>query len=217
MVLCIREPFPVALAHRRLPDNVVPLRANDDSALEARSDDELMLLARGGQRRAFDVLVRRHQAASLKLAARGLCDTAAARDACQAAFLELYRGLDRYEPRGRFVFYLRVLVLNHCRMHGRRSRLDERARTESAAIDLRVLDPRPAPDEALLAAERRREIDRAMSGLSEKLREVVALRYAAGHSLEEVAQLLELPVGTVKSRLFAAMRQLKDRLSGEAS
>jgi len=65
------------------------------------------------------------------------------------------------------------------------------------------------PDERLLAEERRRLVELQLGTLSEKLRAVVVLRYAGEHSLEEVAQILDLPLGTVKSRLFAAMSALE--------
>jgi RNA polymerase sigma-70 factor (ECF subfamily) len=180
--------------------NVVPLHP-----LDGRSDDDLMLLARAGRREAFDVLVLRHQRGALAVAAKYLGDAASAKDACQGAFVEVYRGLERYQPRGRFVFFLRRVVLNQCRMGARRLRIAER------------LPPGPdeataQPDDALLKDEQRRMVERGLMQLSGKLREVVALRYAGGHSLDEVAEILELPVGTVKSRLFSAMAQLKDVL-----
>jgi RNA polymerase sigma-70 factor (ECF subfamily) len=179
---------------------IVPLHP-----LDARGDDELMLLARAGRREAFDVLVLRHQQAALAVAAKYLGDWSAAKDACQNGFVEIYRGLDRYQPQGRFVFFLRKVVLNQCRMSARRLRIVERSPAEPEAAQ-------GQPDEALLSNERRKMVEQSLGGLSDKLREVVALRYAGGHSLEEVAQILELPVGTVKSRLFAAMAQLKDAL-----
>ncbi len=175
-----------------------------------RTDDELMMLARSGTRSAFDELVRRHQLSSLKLASRYLNDTSAARDACQAAFLELYRGLPRYQPRGVFVHFLRQVVLNQCRMHRRKTRGTERALTLGLHLTVVAL---PCPHEDLLASERRREVDRAVSLLSDKLKEVVVLRYTCDHSLEEVASILEVPLGTVKSRLFAAMDKLKHHLN----
>jgi RNA polymerase sigma-70 factor (ECF subfamily) len=188
--------------------DVVPLFPVS-APLESRADDELMLLARGGHRQAYDVLVRRHQLASLRLASRYLGDVNAARDACQNAFLEVYRGLPRYQPKSRFVFFLRRVVLNQCRMLGRGARLRERELTSIPPPGLAS-----SPDDALLAAERRRDVDCALGQLSDKLREVVVLRYTSGHSLEEVATILDLPLGTVKSRLFAAMDKLKDHLAG---
>lgn len=180
--------------------NVVPL-----FALDRREDDALMALVKAGQRDAFDVLVARHQRAVLRIAAKYLGDAAAARDACQTAFLEIYRDRAQYRPSGRFHHYLRRVVLNQCHMAARRGRLARKVPVEQPVSPTQ-------PDELILAEERRRLVEAQLGHLSDKLREVVALRYAGEHSLEEVAQILELPLGTVKSRLFAAMRALADGL-----
>src|SRR4051812_39717166 len=89
------------------------------ASLDKRTDDELARLAKGGQREAFDQLVRRHQGMALQLAWKFLGDVAQAKDACQAAFLELYRALPNYEPRERFVFWLRRIVINQAKMAAR--------------------------------------------------------------------------------------------------
>ncbi len=170
-------------------------------ALERREDDALMALARGGRRDAFDALVVRHQQAVLRIAAKYLGDVAAARDACQTAFLEIYRDRERYRPEGRFGHYLRRVVLNQCHLAARRSRVVRRAPVEVPVSSTQ-------PDEQILAEERRRLVEQQLSSLSDKLRAVVVLRYAGEHSLDEVAEILSLPLGTVKSRLFAAMQVL---------
>ncbi len=171
-------------------------------ALERREDDALMALARSGRRDAFEVLVARHQSAVLRIAGKYLGDVASARDACQTAFLEIYRDRERYRPEGRFGHYLRRVVLNQCHLAARRLRVAKHVPTEVP------LSP-ALPDERLLAEERRRLVELQLGSLSEKLRAVVVLRYAGEHSLEEVAQILDLPLGTVKSRLFAAMSALE--------
>ncbi len=181
------------------PSNVVPLFAMDH-----REDDALMALSRE-HRQAFDVLIARHQGAMLRIAAKYLGDVAAARDACQAAFLEVYQARHRYQPRGRFGFWLRRVLLTHCHLATRKTRLSER----------RVPEPGPSPsqpDDLILAEERRRLVEAHVSKLGEKHREVVVLRYSGEHPLEEIAEILEVPLGTVKSRLFAAMSALADAM-----
>jgi RNA polymerase sigma-70 factor, ECF subfamily len=174
--------------------------------LEARQDDELMLLARGGLGAAFDALVRRHQARALRVAARFLGRGALAPDAVQNTFLEVYRGLTNYRPLGRFPAYLYRVLVNQCRIAQRSARVEMRALdrllTEGNDMD------GPA-EEQILAREQRRELDRAIARLSEKLRAVVLLRYSAGLSLDEIADSLEIPLGTVKRRLFDALAKLE--------
>lgn len=183
--------------------NVVPL-----FAMEHREDDALMALSRE-HRAAFDTLVARHQHALLRIAAKYLGDVAAAKDVCQAVFLEVYQSRHRYQPRGRFTHWLRRVLLSRCHIAARKGRLVERTRPEPG--------PTPSqPDELILAEERRRLVEAHVSKLSEKHREVVVLRYAGEHPLEEIADILEVPLGTVKSRLFAAMAALSDSMKEEA-
>jgi RNA polymerase sigma-70 factor (ECF subfamily) len=190
---------------------VVPLFGQ--AALEGRTDDELARLTKEGQPQAFDHLVRRHQSSALQLAWKYLGDLSLARDACQAAFLEVFRGLESYQPKERFVFWLRRIVLNQCRMAARASSI------RTKATQALTQEPEPAverPDDWLLVQERRKAVEAAMGKLTDKLREVAVLRYVAGHSLEEVAAILELPLGTVKSRLFSAVAGLRQSLGGGA-
>jgi RNA polymerase sigma-70 factor, ECF subfamily len=197
------------------PGRVVALHSatRQSELLTEPTDDDLMLLARGGSTPAFDRLVRRYQERALRLATRNLNDTALAREAAQRAFIELYHFLPRYQPKGKFApFFFRVLV-NQCRML-RRSQKSE-ARLHEAAQGL-PLAPPPLSDERLLARERRVVVERALAELSEKLRDVVVLRYAGEMPYEEIAATLELPVGTVKSRLAAGMVRLRELLGEEA-
>lgn len=175
--------------------------------LEGRSDDDLMSFTRHGVQRAFDVLVVRHQARALRIASRYLGDAASACDVAQNAFLEVYRGMHRYQAQDRFTAYFSRIVLNQCRMN---------ARSRSAAQRL----VRRAPARAHVSAEsvmvnvHRHDLQYALSRLSEKLRVVVVLRYGGDLDLAEIADTLELPIGTVKRRLFVAMEKLRNAMEG---
>ena len=173
---------------------------------EARTDDELMLLARGGLDEAFDVLVRRHQARALRMAGRLLGRSALAPDVAQNAFLEIYRGLSRYQAQGKFSAYLCRVLLNQCRMAARSAK-------RAGVVDDVPAAPGDRTGESLiLAREREREVEAALQRLSEKLRTVVVLRHSAGLSYDEIAETLDLPLGTVKRRLFDAMEKLRSML-----
>jgi RNA polymerase sigma-70 factor (ECF subfamily) len=178
--------------------------APDDVPLTSRDDDDLMLLARGGVPAAFDVLVRRHQARVLRIAARYLGGSGLAPDVVQNAFVEIYRGLPRYQPRGRFTSYLYSVLLNQCRMAHRSARTEAQALDRVAALPGGVL----RSDEEILARERQRDLDRAVARLSHKLRSVVLLRFAAGLDHAKIAETLDVPLGTVKRRLFDALEKL---------
>ena len=197
---------PLAPATTGSPTMAV-VEANDgETLLEGRTDDDLMLLARGGMVTAFDALVRRHQHRVLRVAARLVGRSSMARDVAQNAFIEIYRALPRYQARGKFVPYLNRVVLNQCRM------LFRSARVERHVLEVVTQTPAPIGRQAeaeIIARERQREVEVALGGLSEKLRNVVVLRYSGGLTYDEIAETLVVPVGTVKRRLFDAMEKLR--------
>lgn len=195
---------------------VIPLRPEmgDEPkpvALEERTDDALMLLARGGVRAAFDTLVRRHQSFALSVAYKYLGSWAAARDAAQNAFLDIYRSLPRYRAEGRFRGLLHRAVVNHCRMAHRAASSERRALEARARMAL--VESEAGDDNAILARERSRELARGLARLSQRVRMVVVLRFAGGLSYREIADALKIPLGTVKSRLFLGLEQLRDVLT----
>jgi RNA polymerase sigma-70 factor (ECF subfamily) len=188
---------------------VTPVAAGEIPLAE-RSDDDLMLLARGGVAAAFDALVRRHQRAVLRIAAKYMGSTTAATDVAQNSFLQLYRALPDYRAHGKFSSYLYRVVLNQCRAsHRADARRDQRLR-ELAAVAPEEIHEQSA--DSVLARERRREVETALATLSDKLREVVVLRFASELSYEEISEVLDIPVGTVKSRLFAGLDKLRQHL-----
>jgi RNA polymerase sigma-70 factor (ECF subfamily) len=197
-------------------DNVIPLDAGraqrqDGKPLAKLGDDELMLLARGGLGDAFDVLVRRHQDSLLRVAAKLLGEVASAKDAAQGTFLEVFRYLPKYQASGRFRSFMFQVLLNQCRA-ARRSAQRERllqARFSSTPKTMQEL-----PEAQLLAREQRREVERLLGRLSGKLRIILVLRFAGELSLEEISEILSVPLGTVKSRLFAGLERLKELLRG---
>jgi len=172
-------------------------------AFEHQSDDDLMRLAREGVDSAFDELVRRYQVELLRVAARHLGGSALAPDLAQNTFIQVYAALDRYEARGAFRAYLHRVLLNQCRMARRSAQISSRA-LEHSEIS------RSADEPQVLEREKWRDLERALNRLSEKLRDVVVLRYCGDLDYEEIAQALSVPVGTVKRRLFDAMAKLRE-------
>jgi RNA polymerase sigma-70 factor, ECF subfamily len=168
------------------------------------SDDDLMLLARGGAEGAFNALIQRHQARVLRLAFRYLGDAALTADVAQNTFVALFRALPKYRAHGKFTAYLYRLLLNQCRMARRSVRSHVRA-----LVDMKVCGLSP---EYVLQRERHREVEQALAELSAKLRDVVVLRFSAELSYDEIADTLDIPTGTVKRRLFDAMAKLRDKL-----
>lgn len=185
--------------------------AHARESLAGRTDDDLMLLARGGVGAAFDVLVRRHQLVVLNVAARLLGQSTLAPDLAQNTFLAIYRALPQYQPLGKFSAYLFRVLLNQCRSLRRSAHVEGNA---LAALARTSCESEPAPEDQILARERQREVESALTKLSPKLREVVVLRYSAGLNYEEIADTLTIPLGTVKRRLFDAMAKLRLVMEG---
>jgi RNA polymerase sigma-70 factor (ECF subfamily) len=176
-------------------------------------DDELMLLARGGVDEAFDALVRRHQTGVLKVAAKLLGRVELARDAAQRTFLEIYRYLMQYQARGKFRQFMFQVLMNQCRMVGREAQRDKKLQARLA------VEPREngdLPDERILARERRRELELLLLKLSKKLRVVLVLRFSGELSYQEIGEVLDLPVGTVKSRVFSGLEKLRRLMKGKS-
>jgi RNA polymerase sigma-70 factor (ECF subfamily) len=176
--------------------------------LEARSDDQLMALSRSGLESAFEVLIRRHQGRMLRLAMRYLGSPSLAADVAQDTFVAVFRALPKYQAHGRFSSYLYRVLLSRCHMVWRSRRTEQRVLT-LASVDASEID-----EAELLLREQRRDLTVALGKLSEKLRSVVLLRYSADLSLDEIAVALEIPLGTVKRRLFDAMALLREHLEG---
>lgn len=182
--------------------------AAEGAAFASRTDDELMLLARGGVKDAFGALVRRHQRRVLRLAAHRLGESSLAADVAQGTFLDIYRARDQYQPRGVFVSYLYRVLLNRCSAL-RRGELSQSASRELWALEVGVTAP-DRPEEQVLARERLRQVQRSLGQLSKKQQNAVLLRYAADLSYEEMARTLNEPLGTVKRRLFDALEKLRE-------
>jgi RNA polymerase sigma-70 factor (ECF subfamily) len=178
------------------------------------SDDDWMLLARSGRPGAFDTLVRRYQLRAVSLAYRYLGQRELAKDVAQNTFIEIYRRLDEYQPHGRFRGYFHRVLLNQCRMAARsrrtRTRFHERLAHGEPEVDAGSL-----PDRQILARERQRRIELGLLRLSEKLRAVVVLQFSGDLSQAEIAEVLDIKLGTVKSRLSAALVALREVLAEE--
>ncbi len=180
-------------------------------SLEERDDDGLMLMARAGVPQAFEILVRRHQRMVLVTAMKYLGNLQSAEDVAQSSFVDLFRSLASYRPEGKLRAFLATIVINNCRMAKRHERSEAGMRQ-----DLIGLESPPAVstnhERELQSREAQRLLDAALLTLSPKLREVLVLRYAAGLSHQQIGEALGLRLGTVKSRLFAAVAKLGQAL-----
>lgn len=188
------------------------------------SDAQAVERARRGDAEAYRVLVERYQGRAYRLALRVLRDDEQARDAVQEAFLKAYVNLDRFEGRSSFYTWLYRLVMNLCLDLKRRDRSARFVEVPEAA-DLERIAGSEASDEgeawrahqegpaqALERRELRAAMARAIEQLPASARETLVLREVEGLSYAEIAEALEIPKGTVMSRLHYARRRVQELL-----
>jgi RNA polymerase sigma-70 factor (ECF subfamily) len=176
------------------------------------SDVVLVRRARDGDHEAFGELVRRHQAAALRLAAVVLGSNEEARDVVQEAFVKAYRALGRFRGAAPVRPWLLRIVANEAKNVRRGS--TRRSHREVRHGRLAVVPP-PGPDEsAALALDARHLID-ALATLGHDDREVLVFRYVVGLTEAETAQAIRAPVGTVKSRSSRALARLREAMDVE--
>ncbi len=196
------------------------------------SDEQLVARAKAGDRSAFDALVIRYKDRIFNLCLRKLGDAEEALDASQEAFLKAYRALGAFEGKSQFYTWLFRIALNASFTRRTRrarerevvpaslersARGDAGADGEPAARAVDPPDPRPDPREMTLAAERAAVVEEAIASLPEDLKGIVLLRDIEGLAYEEIAEVLDIPLGSVKSRLHRARLVLRERLKAYLS
>ena len=180
-----------------------------------QSDLELVRRVQRGERGAFDLLVLRYQHKVVKLVARLLRDPTEAEDVAQEAFVKAYRALGSFRGDSAFYTWLYRIAVNTARnvMASRQRRpLDyeaELSESEQSVVDNRLRHT-DTPEAAALSEEIHDTVNRAVEQLPEDLRTAIILREVEGLSYEEIAEAMECPVGTVRSRIFRA-REAIDR------
>lgn len=188
--------------------------ARQGSGVE-QTDLELVRRAQRGERGAFDLLVLRYQHRVVKLVARLLRDPTEAEDVAQDAFVKAYRALESFRGDSAFYTWLYRIAVNTARnsMASRQRRpLDYEAdlnESEQAAVESRMRHG-DTPEAAALSDEIHRTVNHAVEQLPEDLRTAIILREVEGLSYEEIAEAMDCPVGTVRSRIFRA-REAIDR------
>ena len=180
-----------------------------------------MEACRGGAAGAFDDLVRRHQERVHRLACRMLGDADAALDAAQEAFVKAWRALPQFKGDARFSTWITRIVINQCRNELRRRRtvkhtqplsLDAQAAGSESPLGSAVPAAGPEPWEIARGREVSQALEASLSDLDPEAREVLLLRDADDLSYDQVAEILEVPIGTVRSRLHRARGELRRRM-----
>jgi RNA polymerase sigma factor (sigma-70 family) len=185
---------------------------NDDRAGPDASDEDLASRFVAGDHAAFDELVRRHRDGIYRFVRWHLgASSGEAEDVTQDVLIEIFRSLPRYEGRSRLRTWMLGLAHNVCRQRRRESVDARRTFAVATATDevLRTVADATADLDALLARrEVQAQVRSAIESLGPEHRDVVLLREIEGLSYSEMARVLQIPVGTVRSRLHNARVEL---------
>lgn len=173
------------------------------------TDAQLVRRVQKGDKGAFDLLVLKYQHKIVNLVLRYVRDQDQAMDIAQEAFLKAYRALPRFRGDSAFYTWLYRIAVNTAKNHlaaQRRRPMDvELDLQDSEQYDLHAkLKETDTPEGVTLSEELNQTVQRAIEALPEDLRTAIVLREIEGMSYEEIAQTMDCPVGTVRSRIFRA-------------
>jgi RNA polymerase sigma-70 factor (ECF subfamily) len=177
-------------------------------------EQDLIKQAQAGDQQAFRELVALYGTLTERTARVLLTERAAAEDAVQEAWLDAWRGLKTFQTERPFRPWLLTLVANRCRMSVRRKGL------ASLSLDHKLAEELPDPEDLAtrtIRAASHAELRSLLGQLGEDQQRIIALRFFADLSLEEIAALLDIPLGTVKSRLHRGLSALRTRLCEQPS
>lgn len=184
------------------------LQSVDAALSPSPQDGALVVAALGGDAEAFAMLVARYDRAVYHLAFRTLHDAEEARDVAQESFFKAYRSLRTFRPGAKFSTWIFAIAYHACC-----DRLNRRKRYSNDELPERA-DPNPGPEHRAIALDEAQRLRSAIDALPEKYRSVITLYHLQGRQYDEIAQVLDLPMGTVKTRLFRAKEQLRRMLQG---
>ena len=184
---------------------------------EKNVDQALVERVQNGDNRAFDLLVQKYQNRISKLIARFVRNSADVQDVAQEAFIKAYRALPNFRGESAFYTWLYRIAINTAKNHlvaqGRKS--------PAYAVDVQEVEKYDAsewlkeyatPERELLADEIQATVNSALEVLPPDLREAITLREIEGLSYEDIAQVMDCPIGTVRSRIFRAREAIDEKL-----
>lgn len=186
---------------------------------ERVADESLVAGALDGDRKAFESLVRRHQAPLVNHLYRLTGSRDGAHDLAQDVFIKVYTSLGSYDPKFRFTTWL-YRIASNCAIDQLRKKQLPTYPLDSSFGDEDVLSPAqrlagpgPDPDAVLRLRELQGRLDQAIEALPPAYRELILLRHRHHCRYDEIARVTRLPIGTVKNRIFRAREILRQRLS----
>ena len=181
-------------------------------------DRELVARAQRGDKRAFELLVEKYQRKLGRLLSRFIRDPSEVEDVTQEAFIKAYRALPAFRGDSAFYTWLYRIGINTAKNYlmamGRRAPTSTEVEAEEAegfeeGEQLRDIN---TPESLLLSNEIAETVTKTIEGLPEELRRAIQMREIEGKSYEEIAQEMNCPIGTVRSRIFRAREAIAEQL-----
>ena len=185
---------------------------------ERETDQLLVERAQRGDKRAFELLVEKYQRKLGRLLSRLIRDPGEVEDVTQEAFIKAYRALPSFRGDSAFYTWLYRIGINTAKNYlvamGRRAPTSTEVEAEDAEgyAEGELLRDINTPESLLLSKEIAGTVNAAIESLPEELRSAIQLRELEGMSYEEIARMMDCPIGTVRSRIFRAREAIAERL-----
>jgi RNA polymerase sigma-70 factor (ECF subfamily) len=184
-------------------------------------ESKLAMLARNGDRKAFAEIVMRYQKKIMKLGFRMLNQRQEAEDVAQETFLKVFNNLQRYDVKQKFSTWIYRIATNLCidRLRRRReqisldsSNVSQTGEYDNQELQAKITNRWQNPENQLILAELQDHVQKAVQELPDKYRLAIVLRYMQELSLQEISDILEIPVATVKTRIHRGREVLRKKL-----
>lgn len=183
---------------------------------EREADQALVERVQAGDQRAFGLLVAKYQRKLFRLVHRLVRDANEAEDVVQEAFIKAYRALPSFRGDSAFYTWLYRIGVNTAKnwllANGRRVKLASSSSGEEGVDELDLLTDEETPERVLLSRQIAQTVNRSIEQLPEELRTAIILREIDGLSYEEIAEVMDCPIGTVRSRIFRARESIAQQL-----
>lgn len=191
----------------------------------AETDQQLVARVQKGDSRAFDLLVLKYQHKLFGLISRYVYDADEVQDVAQEAFIKAYKALPNFRGDSQFYTWLYRIAVNTAKNH----LVSRSRRPPSSDVDVAdaeyydggaALREQETPESALFGAELKQVVETAIGDLPDDLKTAVTLREFDGLSYEDIAEIMDCPVGTVRSRIFRAReaidQKVREQIDGNA-
>jgi len=184
---------------------------------EQNTDQALVERVQRGDKKAFDLLVLKYQQRIMKVLSRYVRDPSEVQDLAQEAFIKAYRALPKFRGDSAFYTWLYRIAINTAKnfvvAQGRRPPNDDIEATEAETYEGEsALKDYASPERETLRDEIRETVFNAIEALPEDLKTAITLRELEGMSYEEIAEAMDCPIGTVRSRIFRAREAIDNQL-----